>query len=181
MASTIKNKDSIALGIGKLFLGDSVTNIATFGQAFSDADYFGSTVQIGLKIEKTYIEKFSSKLDYMTQLDLLLASAKFSVNITFLEMSQKNLGIAFGGDGTSTNILNDIFGGDTTLRLELVFTYPNKTNQMILILPKTKVVPDSVELDFLEEEAWRLPITFQALNTENAAWAGHEFGRIIFT
>jgi hypothetical protein len=84
---------------------------------------------------------------------------------------------SFGGVGGAGNILNDLFAEPSILRAELVFLYPNKVTQMIIILPLVQVVSNPT-LTFRAEDAAPSSITLSSLATDEATWANNPLGRV---
>ena len=79
-------------------------------------------------------------------------------------------------------------GGRTSpdyIRMEAVYTYPNGTNHMTIIFPRSQVAA-SVEVDLQKEEAAAVPITFEAKRADseveggNAAWDNSPLGKLVF-
>jgi hypothetical protein len=71
------------------------------------------------------------------------------------------------------------------LRVEAVYTYPNKTNTMTIIFPRANAV-SNLEIDFQAEDAVAPTVTFEskradsAVSGGNAAWDDMPLGAIIF-
>jgi len=72
------------------------------------------------------------------------------------------------------------------IRMEAVYTYPNGTNAMTIIFPRSQCAA-SVEIDFQNEEAASSPLTFKATPADgqtvggNAVWDDFVLGRVIFS
>ena len=79
-------------------------------------------------------------------------------------------------------------GGRTSpdyIRMEAVYTYPNGSNHMTIIFPRSQVAA-SVEVDLQKEEAAAVPITFEAKRADsevdggNVAWDSAPLGKLVF-
>jgi len=71
------------------------------------------------------------------------------------------------------------------VRMEAIYTYPNKTNHMYIIFPRAQVT-SSVSLDFAAEDNANVPITIEAKRADDGVVGGHvtwnesPLGRIYF-
>ena len=72
------------------------------------------------------------------------------------------------------------------IRMEAVYTYPNGTNSMVIIFPRSQCAA-SVEIDFQNEEAANSPLTFKATPADSnvvggdAVWDNFALGRVVFS
>ncbi len=176
----LKESESLYFGFAELFLGDSVANEASNIAVLEEAAYFSCLTNVAFKTKKKFTNVYGS-VDGITILrDTILSESDFSVSVTFIEMTEKNLSYSLGGDGsTGGNILDTLFDQSATLRAELVFTYPDKVNKMILILPKVKII-SSANFSFKAEEPMDVPIELKPMICTHANWSSNPLGKITF-
>jgi len=177
----VKETESLFFGLAELFIGDSATNETSTTAVLAETNYFSCLSSVSFIVNKEFINRYGYTLSMKTIIDHLLVGSSLEVNVEFIELTQKNLSYSLGGDGTGTNFLTTLFIQPTALRLELVFTYPNKTNSMTLVFPKTKVIAPSVLFDFESESPMKVPMTFSVLPSTVAEWATIPMGKAIFT
>jgi len=182
MATTIKNRDSIFLGLGKLYIGDCSSNISYTTPVLDSSHYIVAQAEIGFTAERKFVQEFT----YSTTAGSLLLKravslgASFVLNVTLLELTAKNLSYSFGGDGSSGNILNDIVSQPVELRAEVVFTFPNKVNTMKIILPRNIITTEFISLNFQNEDAVNIPISINSVHADNSSWVDDPYGKFIF-
>lgn len=177
IATPVKTSASLALGLGKIYLDDSVTHITEFSKILGVADYIGATANISFVTTKEILEQGSNKRGFREIVQRLVSKAQASLKCDILELTTKNMSYSFGGDGGVGNILNDLFAEPTILRAELVFIYPNKVDQMIIILPSVQVV-SSPTLGFRAEDAMPSSVTLSSISTDEATWEDDPLGRV---
>jgi len=180
VGTRLKDSESLFFGFAELFIGDSASNESSTTAVLVEDDYFSSMAEISFTVSKKFIKKYGTHLGTKILTDIALLGSEFEVTATFVELTEKNLSLALGGDGTDTNILDNLFSQPESLRVELIFSYPNKTNTMTLILPKTKIETSNIEFSFEAEEAMQLPIKITPLKSTNSAWSSNPLGKIIF-
>jgi len=184
MTTSLINRESVSLGLAKVYIGGSLANIGSIAPVLTSSDYFSALAEVSFMMNKEFVTLLSSSggIEYIQ--DLLLKKADWSIDVNFLEIYQKTLSYALGGDGGSTELGTTFITKPSDIRVELIFTYPNKTNQMILVLPRM-AVSTSVLGAFTEEDALSIPITFSAKRADNIAggtvWSVYPYGRILFT
>jgi len=184
MTTSLVNRESVSLGLAKIYLGKSTTNIGSTSLVLDTSDYFSALGSVSFNVSREFVSLFSvhNGVEYLQ--DALLKKVDFGITVSFLEIYQKTLSYALGGDGGSTELGTTFVSGPSDLRVELVFTYPNKTNQMLFILPRMSVL-SSVTGTFLEEDALKIPISFNAKRADNVSggtvWGLYPYGRILFT
>ncbi len=179
VSTVTKDRERIALGLAKLYLYDSATNISTTTLLESQNNYIGAKTSVSFEVTKEFIKRFKKKNDILVLFQEEVVKAGLSVSATFIEITEKNLSYAFGGSGSTTNLLNDIFL-TTELRAELIFTYPNKTNKLCFLFPKVKVTTPTISGVFNPEDAMGLPINLSVLMSDNANWTANPYGKVIF-
>lgn len=176
-----KEEVNLFFGLAELYIGDSATNLSSTTPILSEDNYFGCLANVSFSINKTFIDRYESEGGVKILSEIILHESSFEIDVDFVELSQKSLSYALGGSGSDTNILDNLFSSPSDVRAELIFTYPNKTNQMSLILPKSKVITDSVTFDFLPEEPMAVPMKIVPLKCDDVAWTTNKLGKIIFT
>lgn len=175
------NRDSIALGLAKLYLGDSSTHLSTTIPVLSESSYLGAKTSVSLSVSRSFKKRFKILNDIKVLMDTILTSSSISISISFIEITEQNLSYAFGGSASLSNILSDLINTPVEHRAELIFTYPNNINKMTLILPRVKITTNSVDMGFNPENPLETPIALSTLCTEDSNWIGNEYGKIIFT
>jgi len=180
MATRVLNRDSVALGVAEMNLGLSADHIANTAQALTGANYFGSKTEVTYELSREFRRQAGVSGNILMLLDHLLTRVDFSVSVSFIEINKRTLSFALGGDGSSSDFFEDAVKNPTDLRVEFVFTYPNKVNKMILILPRAQIITDNLSLAFQREDAMESGLTVKACQTDNAAWSDRPLGKVIF-
>lgn len=179
-ATPVKTSAAIAIGLGKLYLDDSATHIAEFNKVLGDSAYVGAAAEVSFVGTKEILEFEGSRRGFKEIIKRLISKAQVSLSCSILELTTKNMSYSFGGDGGLGNILNDLFGEPSVLRGELIFLYPDKVTQMIIILPSVQVV-SSPSLGFNAEDAVSSSITLSPLATDEVVWANDPLGRVYWS
>jgi len=174
------NKEIVVLGLAELYLADSLTNIATTIPILQNSDYIGAQIEVSFEISREFKKNFKIINNIRVLFDELLIQSTLSLSVKFIEIGEKNISYSFGGNKTSANVLSDILIQPKEHRAELVFTYPNKINKMILVLPRIKISTEKVAFSFSAEDILSPPITLSALVTDNVNWSANEYGKILF-
>ena len=131
----IKTSTSMAIGLGKLYLDDSVTYITEFNKILGSSAYLGAHSAVSIEATKEALEQEYNKNGFREVVRRLVIKVGVSLSCNILELTVKNMSYSFGGDGGAGDILNDLFGEPSVLRAELIFLYPDKITQMIIVLP----------------------------------------------
>lgn len=176
----IKDTSNVVFGLAKLHILDYTLNIANVNPVNTDSSYVGSITGVGVEALKTFKTHFEAVGNVLMPAGNVLTSFEFSINdCTLIEINQKNLSLALGGDG----VANPMAITDPKIwRAELVFTYPNKVNKMTIILPKCQLISSSLSLKFGDaEEPLSVPLEVKALYTSNANWTSNPLGRFAFS
>lgn len=176
-ATPVRTSTAVAIGLAKLYLDDSLTHIAEFNKILGDSAYVGAKTSVSFVGSKEILEMEGSRRGFREVIKRLISKAQVSLSCSILELTIKNMSYSFGGDGGAGNILNDLFGEPSVLRAELVFLYPDKVTQMIIILPSVQVVSDP-SLEFNAEDAITSSITLSPLATDGAVWVSDPLGRV---
>lgn len=176
-ATPIKTSSAIAIGLAKLHLGDSAAHITDFSKVLGDSAYVGAKTEVSFIGSKGILEVKGSRRGFKEVIKRLISEASVSLSCSLLELTVKNMSYTFGGDGGAGNILNDLFGEPSILRAELVFLYPDKITQMIIILPSVQVVSDP-SLGFTAEDAITSAITLSPVATDEVTWVNDPLGRV---
>jgi hypothetical protein len=176
IATSVKTSSALALGLGKIYIDDSVTHITEFSKILGVDDYVGATANISFIANKEILEQGSNKRGFRETVQRLISKAQVSLKCDLLELTTKNMSYSFGGGGAG-NILNDLFAEPSVIRAELVFIYPDKVTQMIIVLPSVQVV-SSPALGFKAEDAAPSSIALSSLATDEVIWADNPLGRV---
>jgi hypothetical protein len=180
VATPVKTSTAIAIGLAKLYLDDSATHIAEFSKILGTSAYVGAKTEVSFVGSKEVLEMEGSRRGFKEIIKRLISKAQVSLSCSILELTTKNMSYSFGGDGGVGNILNDLFGDPSVLRAELVFLYPDKVTQMIIILPSVQVISNP-SLEFSGEDAITSSITLSPLATDGAVWTSDPLGRVYWT
>ena len=180
ISTVSKNREAIALGVGKIYLADSATNITQYSQILTNTAYVGAKTHVSLEAAKEIIEQFSSRRGFREVIRRVISEVGVTLKCSIIELTAMNMSYAFGGDGTSVNILNDLFAEPAVLRAELVFTYPNQATVMNIILPAAQVVSNP-GLTFDSENPILVALDISPVSTDEATWASDPMGRIYWS
>lgn len=182
MSTKVRDRESIALGLAELYLSDSASYITDVTSVLTDAEYFSALVEVSFNIFRTKKFQYSYVNSMEALQDIFTKRVGFSISIAPIEMNSRTFSYALGGDD-SEEIGSTLFTKPKDLRAELIFTYPNKTNFMYLILPRVSVISD-IDGAFSEKDAMKVPIEFNAKRADNvtggSVWASYPYGRQYF-
>jgi hypothetical protein len=117
---------------------------------------------------------------------------KAQLECAFKELTPKNLAFAKGLDAssgyTSAHSGEVALGSIATpafIRMEAVYVYPDRQNQMVIIFPRANAV-SGLEIDLKNEDATAVPITFEAKRADSETnggsvyWDDKPLGRIMW-
>lgn len=181
IGTKIVETETLLFGLAELFLGDSASHEASTGAIFNSNYYFGCKVEVSFTVEKEFLQTYGLTGGVKTIKDVLLLSSLFKLDTEFIELTEKNMSYVMGGSGSDTNILDNLFSQPEALRAELVFSYPNGSDSMTLILPKVKVVTQTVQFTFQSMDPMQLPMNLTALKSTHSAWSSNPIGKIVFS
>lgn len=179
ISTPTKTRESIAFGIGKIYLADSATNITEYNQILTNTAYVGAKTRVSLEAAKEIIEQFSSRRGFKEVVRRIISEVGVTLKCSIIELTAMNMSYAFGGDGSSVNILNDLFAEPAILRAELVFTYPDNATVMNIVLPAAQVVSNP-SLSFDSENPIAVGLDISPVATSEAVWASDPLGRVYF-
>lgn len=187
-----KDVSTVALGLAKILVGPSLTNIATNTQVLDE-----TTNSMGA-LNST---SFTSNVEYWRLLsgfpqleDLVIPLSETAMlECEFKELKPQNLAYARGLDAStgysnahSGEIALGTISTPAYVRMEAIYTYPNKTNHMYIIFPRAQVT-SSVEISLAAEDNANVPITFEAKRADSdltsgghVIWDNSPLGRIYF-
>ena len=186
-----KDTSTIALGLAKVLVGESASNISEKEQVLDQTtNSLGALNSTSLTSNVEYW-RLSSGFPQLEDLVLPLSeSAQFDCE--FKELNPRNLAYARGIDASSG--YEDNHSGEIPLgnieapeyvRMEAIYTYPNQTNHMYIIFPRAQIT-SSPEVSFNEEDNANVPVTIEAkragsdVSGGDAAWDASPLGRIYF-
>lgn len=188
---TTKDTSTVALGLAKILVGPSLSNITSKDQVLDqDANSLGALNSSNFTSNVEYWRLMSGfpEMEDMT----LPLSETAQLDCEFKELHPQNMAYARGIDATSG--YDSAHSGEITLgtlsapayvRAEAVYTYPNAENHMYIIFPRAQVT-SSVELSFDNADNVNVPITIEAKRADSgvsggdAAWDSSPLGRIYF-
>lgn len=172
------NRDSIALGIAELYIGDSATHIAETGRVLT-LSYPGAMMGVSLVVTKEFKQQFTLVNNIQVLSDMIQTAGFIAIAVEMLEITKENIERSLGGTAKA-NVINTLLTQPTDLRVEMVFTYPNRINKMEMIFPRVKSTAKSVPWQFEAEDAMTTPLVLSVLATDNAAWTNDPYGKITF-
>lgn len=186
-----KDTSTVALGLAKILVGESLSNVAENSQVLDQtADSLGALNSTNFTSNVEYW-RMSSGFPALEDLVLPLSETA-QLECEFRELHPKNLAYARGLDASTG--YDDAHSGEIGLgslqnpayvRMEAIYTYPNKTNHMYVIFPRAQVT-SSVDLSFNNEDNVNVPVTFEAKRADSdvsggdVAWDSSPLGRIYF-
>jgi len=183
-----KDTSTIALGLMQIRTGVSATHIADPNAALTASDSIGAladTKFIGntdwYKLESGYplIEDFTAPIREGAALEC-----------AFKEITPYNLALAQGIDPSTG--YDDVHSGEIVLggraapeylRVEGVYTYPDRASTMTFIFPRAQVSANT-DISFAAEENAAVTVMFESKNASsdvsggNAIWDDKPLGRI---
>jgi hypothetical protein len=180
---------AVALGLAQIRVGDSATNIANDDGVLTVSDSIGALANTSFNGE-TEFWRLESGFPLLEDLSLPIRE-RASLECAFKEIGVKNLGLARGLDPADIDAEADDeigLGGLSSpefIRMEAVYTFPNRLKQMVIIFPRANVV-SSMAIELQAEDAAAIPITFEAkradsgLDAGDATWDEKPLGTIVF-
>ena len=180
-----KDTDDIALGLAQIRVGNSATNIAQTNSVLTSGESIGALATTRLVLEREY---FTHEAGFPLLEDVQIPiRERASLECAFEEISAANMILSAGKDpNTETELKLGTLENPVYVRMEAIYTYPNGTDQMIIIFPRAQVLSNT-ELEFQKEENANVPITFKAQRADsgveggNSAWDNMPLGRIYWT
>jgi len=194
-----RNAQSVALGLAKILVGPSATNIASTGQVLDETtDSMGAMAATNFVSEIEYW-KLESGFPMLEDLTLPLRESA-RLECEFKEITLRNLAIARGIDADEEDYPHAMIAGQNEedeinlgsikapdyVRMEAIYTYPDQQHQMIIVFPRANVT-SSMELTLAAEDNANVPITFEAKRADsglttggNEAWDEAPLGKIFF-
>jgi len=186
-----KDTSTIALGLAKILVGSSSSNISEKTQILDESDDSLGALNSTNFTSNVEYWKLTSGFPQLEDLTLPLSETA-QLDCEFKEMHPRNLAYARGLDASTG--YDDAHSGEIALgtikapdyvRMEAIYTYPNKSNHMYIIFPRSQVT-SSMELSFNAEDNANVPITIEAKRADSgvsggdAIWDGSPLGRIYF-
>ena len=188
-----RDTSTIALGLARILVGNASDN------ADNDTQVLDRTNDSLGSLSST---SFSSSVEYwrhesgFPMLEDLVVPLRESASLEceIEEISAQNLAIARGIDASSGSEFGS-HSGEISLgtieqpdyvRMEAIYTYPDKENEMVIIFPRAQVT-SSMDLSLAAEDNATVPITFESKIATNDVWSGEvtawdakPLGNIIF-
>lgn len=182
-----KNPHSVALGLAQIRVGAAAANVGFTAPKLLSANSIGALANT----------KYTGKVDFwklesgFPMLEDLTIPIRESAQLecAFKELTIANLSLARGIDPTTLDEYDDsiALGGleaPEYVRMEAIYTFPNKLSQMAIIFPRANVT-STMEVDLKQEDAAAVPITFEAKRADsetdggNAVWDTMPLGKIV--
>lgn len=180
MVTKINNWETIPIGLAELYLAPYAAYESDINVALTNTEYYSSLAEISMTASKSFIQRKGANGNVIVLIDNFLVASDLKITAKFIEVSDVNLDIALGGDGTSPNFLQRIFETPEILRAEMKFRFPNKINYFYVVLPTVQVVTPTVDMVFNPEDMMKVPLEMAALSCSHANWASYPYGRPIF-
>jgi hypothetical protein len=183
-----KDPTKVALGLAQIRVGASAANIESdTGVLTADAS-IGNLASTSFTGE-TEFWKLESGFPMLEDMSLPIRESAM-LECAFREFTIQNLALARGLDPAQLDEYADEIGlgglqAPAFVRMEAVYTFPDKSSQMVIIFPRANVV-SSLNMDLQAEDAAAVPITFQAKRADSGlvdgddAWDDKPLGTIIF-
>jgi hypothetical protein len=182
------NPHAVALGLAQIRVGASASNIGNDNGVLVVGDSIGALANTSFNGE-TEFWKLESGFPLLEDLSLPIRE-RASLECAFKEITVANLALARGIDPADVDEYDDevALGGLSSpdfIRMEAVYTFPNRASQMVIIFPRANVV-SSMAIELQAEDAAAVPITFEAkradsgLTEGNVIWDEKPLGNIVF-
>jgi len=183
------NPHAVALGLAQIRVGASATNIANDNGVLAVSDSIGALANTSFNGE-TEFWRLESGFPLLEDLSLPIRE-RASLECAFKELSVANLALARGIDPADIDEYDDEIGlgglsSPDFIRMEAVYTFPNRESQMVIIFPRANVV-SSMAIELQAEDAAAVPITFEAKRADSglstggdAVWDEKPLGTIVF-
>lgn len=182
---------TIELGLAQIRVGSSADNIADIHPALSSSDSIGALANTTFRGPTDWF-RLESGFPLITDFTTPIREAA-QLECAFKEITPVNVALAHGHDPASEPYASmTVHSGEVPLggraapdyvRMESVYTYPNGTNHMYIIFPRSQVSA-SPELAGTTEDAAAITVLFEAQNSSsdveggNAVWDDKPLGRI---
>lgn len=184
----VTSTGSLALGLAQIRVGASATNIADIQPALTSTDSLGAMANTKF-MGNTDFFKFESGYPLLEDITTVTRETA-ALECAFHEISPQNMAYAYGIDATTgydTATSGEVPLGNrgvpVYLRMEALYTFPNKSNTMTIIFPRAQIT-SSNELDLQSESATAVTIVFEAKTASSdqtdgdAVWNDKPLGRI---
>lgn len=183
-----RQPEKVALGLAQIRVGASAANIAYITPKLISSNSIGALGATKF-IGSTEFWRLESGFPLLEDLAIPIRE-KSAMEITFKELTVANLFLARGEDPTLVDEYDTYIGlgglsAPDYIRMEAVYTFPNRAAQMVVIFPRANVVSD-MELDFQAEDSAAPPLNFEAKRADsevsggNAVWDDFPLGIIQF-
>lgn len=172
-----KDTTTVALGLAQIRVGASSTNIAKVNPQLTSTNSLGAMASTKLTCEAEYFT-LESGFPLLPDAEFPLRESAM-MEVAFKEMTPQNIAFAKGIDATTGYaeahsgevVLGDL-SSPAYVRMEAVYTYPDKTNKMYVIFPRAQI-KSSLELDLQAEEPAASPMSITAQRADSEASGGH--------
>jgi hypothetical protein len=187
-----KDTSTVALGLAQIRVGAAATYIGDIHPQLAAADSIGALANTTFTGNVDYW-RLESGFPLLEDLVIPLRETAM-LECAVKEITPFNLALSKGidptGGGYTAAHSGEVGLGQMStpayLRMEAIYTYPNGTNYLNIIFPRSQVV-SSIELDFQAEDNVNSPMTFEAKRADSevsggsAVWDDKPLGWITWT
>jgi len=187
-----KDTSTVALGLAQIRVKDSATYIGDIHPQLVAADSIGALASTTFTGNVDYW-RLESGFPLLEDLVIPLRETAM-LECAVKEITPFNLALAKGidpsGGGYTEAHSGEVGLGQMStpdyMRMEAIYTYPNGTNYLNIIFPRSQVV-SSIELDFQAEDNVNSPMSFEAKRADSevvggsAVWDDKPLGWITWT
>ncbi len=172
-----KDTSTVALGLAKILVGEASSNVSEKTRVLNETE--DSLGALNSSSFTSNVEYWRHESGFPKLEDLVVPLREnASLECEIEEISAENLAIARGIDTTGGSYsahsgeikLGNIEQPDY-VRMEAIYTYPDKENEMVIIFPRAQVT-SSMDLSLAAEDNATVPITFESKIATNDVWSG---------
>ena len=172
-----RDTSTIALGLARILVGNASDNADNDTQVLDRTnDSLGSLASTNFT---SNVEYWRHESGFPKLEDLVVPLREnASLECEIEEISAENLAVARGidtSDGSYSSHSGEISLGNIEqpdyVRMEAIYTYPDKENEMVIIFPRAQVT-SSMDLSLAAEDNATVPITFESKIATNDVWSG---------
>jgi hypothetical protein len=173
-----KDTSTIALGLAQIRILESAANIGNIEPQGVAADSIGALASTKFMGNTDWF-RLESGFPLLEDLAVPIREAA-SLECAFKEITPYNMALAYGLDPTG-GAYDEEHSGEIALggriapeyvRMEARYTYPNGTNFMDVIFPRSQPT-SATEVDLQEEDAAAVPLVFESKRADSEMAGGH--------
>ena len=173
---TTKDTTTIAIGLAQIRVGLSSTYIGQVAPCLAAGGSIGALANTKFMAAQEFYKLESGYPLLEDAIFPLRESA--ALECAFKEITPANMALAKGlnpadyANAHTGQILLGALATPVYLRTEAVYTYPDGSNTMTVLFPRSQVVANP-ELDFAQEEPAAASITIEAKRADSGVTGGH--------